>query len=206
MGVVEKLHQKIFGHPFVYDRIRPLVLGGIDYTPLYGSLDVGPDSVVLDLGCGTGNALEYLTSYRRYVGIDTDPVAIAAARRRYGERRDVAFLAKECTRADLDAVDPTHVVLAGVLHHLADADAVSLLGLVASAPRLRRVGTLDIVFVPGAPLNNLLARLDRGRFCRASHGYVELAERAGFAVSSSSLVGNRADGGFVRYWVMMLER
>jgi SAM-dependent methyltransferase len=189
----------------VYDTIRPLVVGGIDYSRMYASLGVGADSVVLDLGCGTGNALEYLGSFARYVGIDTDEVAIRAASARYAKRDNVAFSAKFCTREDIESIRPTHVVLAGVLHHLDDADAVSLLSLMLESPVLRRVGTLDIVYVRGMLWNNLLAALDRGCFCRQDDAYRALAERSGYSVAEKYMMGNRPNGGNVRYWVMMLE-
>jgi SAM-dependent methyltransferase len=206
MGIVAKIHQKLFGHPFVYDKVRPFVLGGIDYSRMYASLDAGPDSVVLDIGCGTGNALEYLTSFSRYVGIDTDEKAVRAARSRYGKRDDVTFFSKICTPADIDSIRPTHVVLAGVLHHLDDESARSLLALVRTSPALRRVGTLDIVYVRGMIINNVLASLDRGRHCRKAERYRALAEDSGFAVADQYLMGNRPDGGGgFRYWVMMLE-
>lgn len=206
MGVVSTIHQKVFGHPFVYDTVRPFVVGGIDYTRMYASLDVGPDSVVLDLGCGTGNAIRYLKSFARYVGIDTDEVAIRAASERYASQGNVEFHTKLCTRADIDAIKPTHVIFAGVLHHMGDTDAVSLLALVLESPALRRVGTLDIVYVRGMLWNNLLASLDRGRFCRKEEQYRALAERAGFVIDDAYMMGNRPNGGRVRYFVMMLER
>ena len=207
MGVVAKLHQKLLGHPFVYDTVRPFVLGGIDYSRMYASLGASEESVVLGLGCGTGNALEYLKQFTRYVGIDTDEGAIVAARGRYAARANVAFFSKFCTQADIDAIRPTHVVLAGVLHHLDDEGVVSLLGLVSGSPALRRIGTLDIVYVKGMVVNNVLASLDRGRHCRKAERYRELAERSGLAVSDEYLMSNRPNGaGSVRYWVMMLER
>jgi SAM-dependent methyltransferase len=190
----------------VYDRIRPLVLGGIDYSRMYASLDISAESVVLDIGCGTGNALQYLGQFARYVGIDTDDVAVRAAARRYAKRENVEFHAKLCTRDDVDAIRPTHVILAGVLHHLRDDEAISLLELMRSSPVLRRVGTLDIVYVSGMLVNNVLASLDRGRQCRRAQGYRELAGRAGLAVSDEYLASNRVGGGgSIRYWVMMLE-
>src|SRR5688572_14574342 len=163
MGVVAKVHQKLFGHPFVYDTVRPFVLGGIDYSRMYASLGVDAESVVLDVGCGTGNALEYLRRFSRYLGIDTDHHAVQVAPERYAGRDNVTFSAQVCTRRDIEAIRPTHVVLAGVLHHLDDDGAASLLELVRTSPVLRRVGSLDIVYVSGMLINNVIAWLDRGR-------------------------------------------
>jgi hypothetical protein len=51
--------------------------------------------------------------------------------------------------------------------HLADAEAERLLGKLSRCDSVRRVVTLDIVYLPGRWFNNLLAFLDRGRHCRA---------------------------------------
>jgi len=65
---------------------------------------------------------------------------------------------------------PTHVVMVGLLHQLADAEAERLLGKLNRCDSVRRVVTLDIVYLPGRWFNNLLAFLDRGRHCRAREG------------------------------------
>src|SRR5207244_492249 len=68
-----RLYERILGHPFVYDHVRPRVVGGIDMSPVYDRLGAGAGSSVLDIGCGTGDALNYLHAVERYVGIDLDP-------------------------------------------------------------------------------------------------------------------------------------
>src|SRR6266850_7950806 len=74
-------YQRILGHPVVFNRIRPLFVGGIDWTALYEELEAGSDSVVLDVGCGTGIAHQYLRGFRAYYGFDTDERAIDLARK-----------------------------------------------------------------------------------------------------------------------------
>src|SRR4029453_8754609 len=62
------LYQRILGHPFVFNRIRPVFVGGIDWKPLYEALDAGPDSVVLDVGWGPGIAPNNLEGFREITG------------------------------------------------------------------------------------------------------------------------------------------
>jgi hypothetical protein len=57
------LYRKILGHPFVYDQIRPRVVGGIEMGPLYDLLAPDATRVILDVGCGTGDALRHLSGY-----------------------------------------------------------------------------------------------------------------------------------------------
>src|SRR6185295_1300239 len=175
--------QQLMGHPFVYDVIRPLAVGGVDLSPLYDQIR-DPDAVILDVGCGTGSALRYLQQFCSYVGMDTDPVAIEHARSRHASSR-VSFSTQICTPQDVRRVQPTDVVLAGVLHHLSDEEAIGLLSSLPESPRLQQVLTADIVFLPGHPLGNLLASLDRGRFCRSEQGYLELVRRSRLRVRSS---------------------
>jgi SAM-dependent methyltransferase len=201
-----RLIQRLLGTPFVYDHIRPLAVGGLDMSPFYERVGCVRDSVVLDIGCGTGDALRYLKQFRRYVGVDTDPIAVEFARRRYAGREDIDFQCRTCQEQDVAALQPTEIVLGGVLHHVPDDVAHQLLKLTASSPRLRRVATLDIVFLPGERLSNLLARLDRGRFCRTPEAYKALARSAGLAVTSSSVVRSHPRTGIAKYWTMTLER
>lgn len=198
------LYKKILGNPFVYDRIRPLVVGGIDMRRLYDLLVGESGRNVLDVGCGTGDALRYLAGFESYLGIDTDPVAIDAATVRYAMRPGVRFATKMLDQADLDSFQPTGVVLSGVLHHLSDEEAVGLFELLAGAPKLVRIATSDIVYLPGKHFNNVLARLDRGRYCREPAGYQELARRGGFDVERSETMSSAPNNDRVRYFVMSL--
>ena len=57
-GFGSRWYQKLLGHPFVYDRLRPWIVGGIDMTAFYESLESETTDVVVDVGCGTGDALD----------------------------------------------------------------------------------------------------------------------------------------------------
>lgn len=199
-----RIYDRILGHPFVYNRIRPLVVGGVDNSPVYERLLPNGQDVILDLGCGTGDALNYLSQFGRYVGMDVDEVAVRFARRRYGHDPRVSFENKLCTRADVEAIAPTRVVMAGLLHHLNESAAVDILRMVTRSPRLRLVVTLDIVFLPGAFLNNLYARLDRGRYCRTAQGYAELVVKAGLSLLDSQIYRSHPRRGLMKFLLMAL--
>src|SRR4029077_9321231 len=85
------LYDRILGHPFVYNYIRPCVVGGIDMSPVYERLGADAGASVLDVGCGTGDALNSLRAFERYLGVDVDPIAIRHARERYGSRVEARF-------------------------------------------------------------------------------------------------------------------
>jgi SAM-dependent methyltransferase len=201
------LYRKILGHPFVYDRVRPAVVGGIEMRPLYDLLaEGGASRVVLDVGCGTGDALRHLSGYERYLGIDTDPVAIDAARSRHGDKPNVSFECRMLRATDIAELAPTGVVLSGVLHHLTNDEAVAVLELAAGSENLVRVVTSDIVFLPGQLFNNVLAMMDRGRYCRDPDAYAALARRAGLEVEQGFTITSSPSSDRVRYYLMSLSR
>ena len=198
------LWRKLLGHPFVYDQIRPRVVGGIDLRPLYDLLPPSSRRSVLDVGCGTGDALRYLDGFERYLGVDTDEVAIEAAQARYRDRPNVRFEARTLQAEDIAELKPTAVILSGVLHHLTNEEAVDVLRLAASSPRLVRVVTNDIVFLPGMLFNNVMAMMDRGRYCRDPDAYAELARRAGLVVERGVTISSSPTNDRVRYHIMVL--
>lgn len=198
------LADRFLGHPWVFDHIRPLVVGGIDMAPAYQELGTGPSSVVLDIGCGTGNALTHLRQFGRYIGLDTDPVAIAHASARHAGNPNVQFEARRATPADLTESGVTHVSMVGLLHHLDDTEAAGLLEMVRRSRALERAVTLDIVYLPGRPYNNLLASLDRGQFCRTPAGYEALVRASGLQLRRSYSVRSHPTRGLVQYFVMSL--
>jgi SAM-dependent methyltransferase len=199
------LYRKILGHPFVYDHVRPRVVGGIDMRPLYELLPSAARRVVLDVGCGTGDALRYLDGFESYLGVDTDEVAIEAARKRWADKPNVRFEQRTLRAEDIVDLAPTGVVLSGVLHHLTNAEAEGVLRLAAGSPRLVRVVTSDIVFLPGKLFNNVMAMMDRGRYCRDPDAYASLARRAGLVVESGMTISSSPTSDRVRYHVMALS-
>jgi SAM-dependent methyltransferase len=203
-GGARGLYDRIVGTPFVYDYLRPLVVGGIDMSPAYQRAQTTDDAVVLDVGCGTGDALRYLSPFRRYVGFDTDERAIASARVRYGDRPGVAFEARPMRESDVCSIRPTVVLLMGLLHHLPDYQVVELLRAVRGPDTVRRIVTQDIVLLDSEPMSNFLARLDRGRECRTRAGYESLAAEAGWIVDESIVLRSHPTRGLAKYLVMVL--
>jgi SAM-dependent methyltransferase len=198
------LWRKLLGHPFVYDQIRPRVVGGIDMRPLYELIPEAGRRSILDVGCGTGDALRYLTGFESYLGVDTDEIAVAAAKARYQRLPNVRFEARTLRPDDVAELQPTAVVLSGVLHHLTNDEAEGVLRLAASSPRLVCVVTNDIVFLPGKLFNNVMAMMDRGRFCRDPDAYAGLARRAGLSVEKGLTIASSPASDRVQYHVMAL--
>jgi SAM-dependent methyltransferase len=203
VGTLRTAYQRVLGHPFVYNHVRPLVVGRHDRSPFYARIG-GARAAILDVGCGTGDALRYLAGFESYVGFDTDPVAIEFAQKTYGRRDGVHFECGTVDAARVQRLAPTVGVLAGVLHHLSDVEAVDLLAALKASPRLNQILTLDTVYVPGKRYSNLLARLDRGRYTRVDEGYRALARSAGLQIAESEVVPSHPKNHRVVYFVMTL--
>lgn len=135
------------------------------------AIDVTPDAVVVDVGCGTGYALRRLAPRvprGRLVGVDPTPRMLAIARERAEADPDghrIEFLQAPAERLPLES-DVADVVLAfDAIDHWEDAPA----GLREIARVLRPGGRL-IVFkdggLPGSESSGrgLAARLERARF------------------------------------------
>lgn len=208
MTFLGKLRAKILAHPFVYEKVRPFAVGGIDMSPSYSALRLGPTSVVMDVGCGTGDALRYLPSIGGYHGFDTDPIALQHAQRRADARgmTDAHFHSRIVAQADFDAIAPTALILSGILHHLNNDDALALLGMAASTPRLEQIVTQDVVFIHGELLNNVFATYDRGEFVRDESGYQALVEKAGLRIVRSQIAPCGGKSGRMLFLFMELAR
>jgi SAM-dependent methyltransferase len=198
------IYQRLLGHPFVYNRVRPFVVGGIDWSPLYRNLDAGPDDVILDVGCGTGVAHQYLGGFAAYHGYDTDPVAIDFARAKTGGP-NVSYTCAVVTAEDIARIRPTRIILAGLLHHLDDDQCLDLLGTCAAAPPVKRIATSDVVYLPREPISNLLAYFDRGKFVRHRPQYLDLIRRAGLRIAREEIVRSHPRNGKALYLMTALD-
>jgi SAM-dependent methyltransferase len=181
-GPQVNLLEWFFGNRFIYTFLRPLSLGGFDFSAVYRFLDVNSDDVVLDIGCGFGYSLEHLSEFRAYYGFDTSQRAIDALRQRFGHDPRVQAFQRVARREDFQQLKPTKVLLMGLLHHLSPVEAESLLFDLGQTESVQRVGSEDPVYRPGRWINNLLCFLDRGRYVRTREGYLDLVDRSGWQV------------------------
>ncbi len=86
----------------------------------------------------------------------------------------------------------------GAVHHLADLEFHTVIRrfrqLNGAPPRLV---TIDVTYLPGRRLNNLLSRMDRGRHVRQPGEYEELFRQNTLGVTKREILPTRL--GYVRY-------
>jgi 2-polyprenyl-3-methyl-5-hydroxy-6-metoxy-1,4-benzoquinol methylase len=144
---------------------------------------------VLEVGCSLGNVSDAFRPLDgiSYTGIDIDASAIAVARRRFSDRPNFRFQTSRIEELAERGEQYDYVVIAGVLHHLNDRSALSMIAsswavtepggiLVASEPSALRE-TDGLVF-------RLFYRLEEGQFLRTTDQLVGLFKAANVPFSN----------------------
>ncbi len=194
----------ILSTPTMYDFLQSLLGAGKSRRRLVREY-IRPESgsILLDIGCGTGELLPFLPAGIDYHGFDLSQRYIDAARQRHTNRGtfECMDIADYCPPEGGQAAD---IVLAiGVLHHLDDEIAVKLLQ--TAHDQLRPGGrfiSLDGTLVPGqSPIARKLVLQDRGQNIRTPEGYASLARKAFDQVESHI----RTDMIYVPYTHCILE-
>lgn len=132
---------------------------------------------ILDIGCGTGELVDFMPVVD-YVGHDPSGEYIEAAKQRFGERG--IFLEGGVGEVDLVSESFDLAVAKGVLHHLDDDTARSLFDEAVRALRPGgRVVTIDPTITNGqSRIARFLASRDRGQNVRSPDDYEALVPKA----------------------------
>jgi SAM-dependent methyltransferase len=142
---------------------------------------------LLDIGCGTGNILDYLPKNIEYTGFDANHQYIEAAQKRYGHR--ATFICERINTTHLGKYSLFDLVLVdGVLHHLDDREVLQLFKIAhAALKKGGRLITMDGVFVENqSSIARWLISKDRGQNVRTQAGYLELASQVFSNVSTDT--------------------
>jgi SAM-dependent methyltransferase len=189
--------------PHLYVLSQRLFGGAAVRRDCLEALDPRSGQRLLDVGCGPAYYLPWIAPGVDYYGFDTEARYIAWARARFGARG--TFFCEAFAEKHLETLPRfDKVLLLGLLHHLDDRDADTLLDLVARALGPGgRVVTLDTCFDARlSPLARWIARHDRGRHVRSGEAFAAMAERR-FLRVDARLVGEDQPLG-VGLWRMTL--
>ncbi len=174
--------------PIVYDLAQACIRSQASRRRFFAEhVRQRPGDSVLDLGCGTGDALPYLTT-DEYVGVDFNPRYVRVARERFPGRG--CFIVSDLLRLNEELDGPFDVALAlGVLHHLADDVAGAALKTVAQllAPTGRFVTHDPVLTDSQSWMARWFVKRDRGPYVRRETELVRLA-RQHFHVVRTTIV------------------
>jgi len=192
---LETAKDRFLSVPWIYDTFRPLVVGGIDHEDQARFCKIEKTDRVFDLGCGTAQLLNHIHC-EKYLGVDLDAYALERASR--FSAGHIRFLEGDAWDDAYRELEPTVVLMIGVVHHLPDGVFQSLIqrlrqGL-SSPPRLV---TFDVGFFKGAVINNLFSKLDRGKYVRNIQEYEQLFHDSRLQITSREILLTRLR--YVRY-------
>jgi cyclopropane fatty-acyl-phospholipid synthase-like methyltransferase len=186
MAQITSGFRSVLSNPNVYDFVQNVLGAGKLRKELVRKYVRPYDGMkILDIGCGTGEILEYLPAVE-YLGVDLSETYIRSAVDRYGERGE--FHVGRAESAPWPKDRSFDVVLSlGVLHHLGDGEVISFLDSIKSLmDRDTRIVTVDPCFDDEqSSIAKSLARLDRGQNVRTEGQYRSLFEKRFRSVKSA---------------------
>jgi SAM-dependent methyltransferase len=194
---------RILGAPLIYERFRPWLLGYHDESDLFRWLACRATDIILDIGCGSGAAFKYLSEFESYHGFDVDPVVLARFRKRFPAPGIHCHLG-QVQPSDLSRIQPTKVLMIGLLHHLDEERVLQVLNMLRDTSSIQRIITLDPIYVPSSLLNNLLCRFDSGHHVRLEEDLLQLVRNSGLVVKAHW--HTRSGNGVAHYLQMCLLR
>lgn len=185
--------------PILFDVVRWVLEAGFSGERRVIRAELKGGLRTLDIGCGTG---EFANCFKpnAYFGVDLSPEFI----RRAKGRREGSFKVMDARRLLFKSREFDQILIVGLLHHLADADAERVL---REAARVLRKGGKAVVIedvpsrtIPGF-FGGLVHLLDAGGHIRDKAGYAGLLEKR-FHVRNSYFMCS----GVCDYAVFALER
>lgn len=168
--------RRVLALPKMYSLFADVVGGDSRRKYVDQYIRPGAGDRVLDIGCGPADILDYLPATVSYTGFDGSPSYIDSARARFGARG--SFFCELVDEKVIQRIGRFDLAIAtGVLHHLDDADAVSLFRIAhhALVPGGRLI-TLDGCYTPEqSRVARYIISKDRGEHVRPAPAYEALA-------------------------------
>jgi SAM-dependent methyltransferase len=173
------LINRLLSVPAFWDFVQ-FVLGATRFKRELYLSKVRPPGKLLDFGCADGHIADAFAEFD-YHGVDIDPVAIEAAKRRYRDRPNMHFIAADLHTRPFPADEFDSILFACTIHHLADEPLRSLLKELHYCVKPDGVvHVFDLVRqATDGWSQNLMRRLDQGKYTRTVPQLVSLIDSIG---------------------------
>jgi SAM-dependent methyltransferase len=175
VGVLKRL----LSVPILWDSVQS-VLGAMKFKRELYLSKLHPPGKLLDFGCADGHIADAFAGFD-YYGVDIDPVAIEAAKRRYRDRPNMHFIAADLCTRPFPADEFDEILFACTIHHLDDERLLSLLKALHYC--MKPGGTIHVFDLVRQDKDgwsqNLMRRLDQGKYTRTLPQIVSLIESLG---------------------------
>ncbi len=165
-------------------------------------------SVIVDLGCGTGTALNYLPSGSSYIGVDASSKYIERARKHYGGRGTffTSTISDAMADSTLSQSCADLVLCNGLLHHMDDDQALETIdyarSLLSSTGRF--VCTEPTFLAHQSYVSRLVMGWDRGKNIRSETEWKKLFQNK-FSNIDTNIFFGVSSFPFIRIVVVMTK-
>tara|TARA_B100000780_G_C20985065_1_gene393781 strand:+ start:222 stop:812 length:591 start_codon:yes stop_codon:yes gene_type:complete len=174
--------KKVLNFPILYKLSQKIFLADNFRKKILKKLITNEDLNILDIGCGPGNMVKYL-SFNKYFGFDSDQKYIDYASKKYKKCNFFCEIFSETSVQKIDKIDT--VILFGLLHHISNKETLELFkNIKLSLKKNFKIIILDPVFENGQnPIAKFLIQNDRGKFVRTSDEYSKLFKKSNLNAS-----------------------
>ena len=117
--------KRLLSFPVFWDFVQS-VLGATRFKRELYLSKLHPPGKLLDFGCADGHIADTFCEFD-YHGVDIDPVAIEAARRRFHDRPNMHFIAADLCARPFPPDEFDEILFACTIHHLDDDRLLCLL-------------------------------------------------------------------------------
>ena len=165
--------------PLIWDLVQD-VLGAKKFKREIYLSKLHPPCKLLDFGCANGHIADMFSEFD-YYGLDIDPVAIGAAKRRFHDRPNMHFIAADLCTRPFPADEFDEVLFATTIHHLDDQQMQCVLRELHYCMKPEGViHVFDLVRQEKDGWSQkLMRRLDQGKFTRTLPQIISLIEALG---------------------------
>ncbi|OJI07237.1 MAG: hypothetical protein COX02_01825 [Candidatus Vogelbacteria bacterium CG22_combo_CG10-13_8_21_14_all_37_9] len=119
--IITDLFKRLVNFPPVWNTLQYLVGANNFKYQMYPSVFSAKNGRLLDFGCSCGNSTSVFLDFD-YTGIDIDPEAIEAAKRKFKNYPQIKFLVADLITGPFQTNFFDHILFAGTAHHLKTAE------------------------------------------------------------------------------------
>ena len=169
--------RSVLSLPKIYQFLQNILSKDAGLSTLMSHIDAKEDDVVLDVGCGTGDIINFLPGNIKYLGLDLSQKYIEAAKKKHSDKG--MFFQSSVADFDYSKIGkPDVVILIGVLHHLNDDEVKQVFSEIGKIKKENtRVVTIDCCYTdPQNFLAKKIISMDRGQNVRFQNEYEALMQ------------------------------
>jgi cyclopropane fatty-acyl-phospholipid synthase-like methyltransferase len=147
---------------------------------------------ILEIGCSVGNIADGFSELKdiEYTGIDIDSAVIEVAKKRFSKNKDFNF---ECISVEdlaLKGIHYDYIIVAGMLHHVDDPTAFSVLEATRSLSSKESIVVIydkDMFTQDDTILFKTFTSFEQGKFVRSHKELKSMIQKAGMQITEAEL-------------------